>query len=63
MKRRDLLKRMKAKGFTFLRDQGPHEVYTCPCGKHRAAVPRQREVRPGVVFNINDTECVKGWLS
>lgn len=63
MKRRDLVTAMARGGFVFLRDQGGHTVFECPCGKHRAAVPRHREIKAPVVRQIGATPCMpKGWL-
>ncbi|HEX5018981.1 MAG TPA: type II toxin-antitoxin system HicA family toxin [Actinomycetes bacterium] len=63
MKRRDLARAMRKAGFRLLRDQGDHAVYQCPCGKHRAAVPRHATVSAGVVGQISKTACMtKGWL-
>lgn len=63
MTRRDLVRAMRRAGFTVLRDQGDHTVYQCPCGKHRAAVPRHVTVSAGVVGQVSKTPCMtKGWL-
>lgn len=63
MKRRDLLAAMTQAGFVLLRDQGGHTVFQCPCGKHRAAVPRHREVKAPIVRQIRVSPCLpKGWL-
>lgn len=45
--------------------RGGHEVWQCSCGdKHWGAVPRAREISPGVVADlIKRFECLeKGWL-
>lgn len=63
MKRRDLVRAMERAGFAVLRDQGDHTVYQCPCGKHRAPVPRHREITARVVDSVSKTPCMeKGWL-
>jgi predicted RNA binding protein YcfA (HicA-like mRNA interferase family) len=43
---------------------GPHDKWTCKCGKHSTAVPRHAETSAGVVRNIiRDLACLpKGWL-
>jgi len=45
-------------------EDGKHTKWGCPCGKHATAVPRHREVTPGVIRNIiRDLACLpKGWL-
>jgi hypothetical protein len=64
MKRRDVIRRLTDIGATVLREGAEHTVYACPCGHHRAALPRHTEITPGVVGNIGKAmECQeKGWL-
>ena len=64
MKRKALVKVLESAGYRFLRDDGDHTVYTCPCGKHRAPVPRHTDISAGVVRSIvQKGECMKkGWL-
>lgn len=53
MKRRDVEKALSR-----------HDVYCCPCGRHRFALPRHRTVSPGVVRKAtHDLACLtRGWL-
>jgi hypothetical protein len=45
-------------------DDGKHEKWKCPCGRHVTAVPRHAEIGPGVVRQIqNDVACLpERWL-
>jgi hypothetical protein len=64
MKYRDMAKALRAQGCTSRPGKGDHEVWTCPCGKHKASVVRATENSPGVVADtIKKMECLpKGWL-
>lgn len=62
MKRKALIAKMQGAGFTFLREGGDHTIYTCPCGKHRASVPRHKEISPYTMASIDKTDCMEGWL-
>jgi mRNA interferase HicA len=42
MKRRNLMRKFKAKGWYHKRDNGPHEVITD--GIHTEAIPRHKEI-------------------
>ena len=42
MKRRDLLKKLQANGWYFLREGGRHDIYTD--GKRTEPIPRHREL-------------------
>jgi len=63
-KYRQMTKRMRTLGCTSRQGKGDHEVWTCPCGKHRTSITRTREVSPGLVRQtIQRLECLpKGWL-
>ena len=64
MKLRDIQRALTRSGCTQVRDDGIHTRWSCPCGKHATAVPRHRDISPGVVRNlIRDLDCLpKGWL-
>jgi predicted RNA binding protein YcfA (HicA-like mRNA interferase family) len=64
MSRRAVEKALKAAGCGVISEDGIHTKWGCPCGKHTTAVPRHRDISPGVVRNIiRDLECrPKGWL-
>ncbi|WP_407936971.1 type II toxin-antitoxin system HicA family toxin [Kineosporia babensis] len=65
MKRRAVERALRAIGCAVLREGGKHTVWVCSCGgSHQTAVPRHREISPGVVDNIRaDIACgSKGWL-
>jgi hypothetical protein len=64
MRLRDIERAIKAAGCTKLSDDGKHTKWGCPCGSHSTAVPRHRDISPGVVRNIvHDLACLpKGWL-
>jgi predicted RNA binding protein YcfA (HicA-like mRNA interferase family) len=64
MKLRDIQRALTAAGCMSVSDDGKHTKWRCPCGNHVTAVPRHREISPGVVRNlINDLGCLaKGWL-
>ncbi|PUB22239.1 HicA-like toxin of HicAB toxin-antitoxin system [Promicromonospora sp. AC04] len=64
MKYREIAKILKALGCTSRSGKGDHEVWTCPCGQHRAVVTKPGEVSPGIVRDlISKFTCLKkGWL-
>ncbi len=65
MKRRAVERALRAVGCVVLREGGRHTVWVCTCGvEHRTAVPRHREISPGVLDNIRaDIACeAEGWL-
>ncbi|MGH3385342.1 MAG: type II toxin-antitoxin system HicA family toxin [Nocardioidaceae bacterium] len=64
MRRRDVVKALTANGCRPLRNVGGHEVWGCPCGKHRAPLPNHREITAGVVKSISgQMACLRrGWL-
>ncbi|WP_211260434.1 type II toxin-antitoxin system HicA family toxin [Amycolatopsis jejuensis] len=64
MKRADVITALESNGCRKLRDSGDHTVYGCPCGKHRAPVPRHNSITPGVVRSIGkQMACLpQGWL-
>ncbi len=45
-------------------DRGPHTKWDCPCGEHRAIIPRHKEISALVVKNtIQGLPCLEeGWL-
>lgn len=64
MKRRDVESALLRQMCRSLRNVGGHEVWGCPCGKHRFALPNHTITSPGVVRKaIRDLSCLeKGWL-
>jgi predicted RNA binding protein YcfA (HicA-like mRNA interferase family) len=64
MRLREIERALTAAGCTKTYDDGRHTKWGCPCGKHTTAVPRHRDISPGVVRNlIRDLACLpKGWL-
>lgn len=64
MKRRLVVRALLDAGCTETRDTGKHTVYTCPCRRHSAPVPRHSEISAGVVGSIiKQMSCLeKGWL-
>jgi hypothetical protein len=64
MKLRDVVRALALAGCKVASDDGRHTKWRCPCGNHVTAVPRHREISPGVVRNlINNLACLeKGWL-
>jgi len=64
MSRRKVLSTLGKNQCTVLRDSGGHTVYVCPCGKHRAPVPRHSTITAGVVGSIErQMACLdEGWL-
>jgi predicted RNA binding protein YcfA (HicA-like mRNA interferase family) len=64
MKLRDVQQALAVEGCQEVSDDGRHTKWRCPCGRHTTAVPRHRDISPGVVRNITrNVECLpKGWL-
>lgn len=65
MKYREVQRALSENGCSHLRTRGSHEVWACPCGRHRAAIaPHKGIVSPGVVRDtIKKLECLpEGWL-
>jgi hypothetical protein len=64
MKLRDVQRALAAADCRKLSDDGIHSKWGCPCKRHTTAVPRHKDISPGVVRNITrDLECLpKGWL-
>jgi predicted RNA binding protein YcfA (HicA-like mRNA interferase family) len=61
---RDMARALKRAGCESRPGKGDHEVWTCPCGKHRAVITKPGEVSPGLVRDaIKKLECLEeGWL-
>jgi predicted RNA binding protein YcfA (HicA-like mRNA interferase family) len=62
---RALTRALRAEGCRLVRQgRGDHEVWECPCGRHRAVVVRDAEISAGVVRSIiRQLECLpEGWL-
>jgi mRNA interferase HicA len=51
MKRRDLIKKLKANGFIKVRDDGIHTIYKAP-DKRAVQVPRHREINENTARQI-----------
>ena len=65
MKRRDVETALAAHGCFPIRSRGDHDVWGCPCDKkHKAPVPRHRNISAGVVREIGkQMACLpEGWL-
>jgi len=64
MKRRDLIKVLRAAGLHLEREGGEHSIWQCACGKHQTAVPRHADVSAYVVKKIGEQIGCKegGWL-
>lgn len=64
MSRRTVLAALARHGCEVLRDTGGHTVFICPCGQHRAPVPRHGTITAGVVSSIGkQMVCLgEGWL-
>lgn len=64
MKRREVIAALRAQGCYSIRNKGDHEIYQCPCGSHKTAVPRHTRVTAGVVSSVGaQMACLpKGWL-
>jgi predicted RNA binding protein YcfA (HicA-like mRNA interferase family) len=60
MKTREVIRRLQAEGFTFLRHGAEHDVYLCSCGQHTVAVVRHTETSAGVVGGYSKrSPCLK----
>lgn len=64
MSLRDLVKALRAHGCKVLRDTGGHTVWVCPCGQHKAPVPRHTTISAGVCKSVQgQMACLpKGWV-
>ena len=64
MKYRTVAAILKAAGCTSRPAKGDHEVWICPCGKHKAAITRPGEISAGLVRDvIKKFTCMpEGWL-
>ena len=64
MKRADVSAALNSRGCRILRDTGNHTIWICPCGQHRAPLPRHKETSAGVVRSISrQMACLpEGWL-
>lgn len=64
MSRRKVLSALVRHGYEVLRDTASHTVFVCPCGQHRAPVPRHGTITAGVVSSIGrQMACLEdGWL-
>ena len=64
MSRRKVPAALVRHGCEVLRDTSGHTVFVCPCGHHRAPVPRHGTVTAGVVSSIGtQMACLaEGWL-
>lgn len=59
------LQKLRKVGCVFIRNNGRHDNYRCPCGEHTAPVPTtHKEVSPGTIRDIiEELPCPpKGWL-
>jgi hypothetical protein len=64
MKRRDVERKLGKQGCGVISEDGIHTKWGCPCGQHTAAIPRHRDISPGVIRDtINRLKCLpEGWL-
>jgi len=64
MKRRDVERALTRNGCEIEKTRGPHTKWRCPCGSHTAAIPRHRDISPGVIGQtIERMKCLpEGWL-
>ncbi|TDD54907.1 type II toxin-antitoxin system HicA family toxin [Saccharopolyspora elongata] len=64
MKRAGVVAALMSNGCEPLRNRGGHEVYMCPCRRHRTAVPNHRLITAGVCRSIGkQMACLpEGWL-
>lgn len=64
MKLRDVERKLGKQGCGVISEDGGHTKWGCPCGKHTAAIPRHRDISPGVIRDtINRLKCLpEGWL-
>lgn len=65
MKRREVEQALRQQNCRPLRSKGGHEIWACPCGAHRFALPNHNVTSPGVVRDaIRNLACLpKGWLA
>lgn len=61
---REMVKAMRAHGYTSKPGKGDHEKWYCPCGSHMTPIARTREVSPGLVRQaVARLSCLpEGWL-
>lgn len=52
IKTKEVVKFLKAQGWSIKRSKGPHDVWTSPDGKQLFALPRHTECAPGVVRQL-----------
>ena len=50
MKRRDMIKKLEAAGFVFVRNGGGHDIYQR--GEDREAIPRHKEINEKLAQSI-----------
>ena len=64
MKYREVARALTAHGCVSRKGKGDHEVWYCPCGKHRTVITRPGDVSPGLIRQaIRELSCLpKGWL-
>ena len=65
MQTRRVIAALNQAGCRFVRGDGRHSMYRCPCGQHVAAVPAShRMIKAGVIRSIiRQLPCLKeGWL-
>lgn len=64
MKRREIETALREQQCRPLRNKGGHEVWGCPCGQHRFALPNHTVTSPGVVRDaVRKLACLpEGWL-
>jgi predicted RNA binding protein YcfA (HicA-like mRNA interferase family) len=64
MSKRLVIKALARHGCVKVSDDGRHEKWQCPCGRHTTAVTRHNEVTAGVVREIQrQMACLpEGWL-
>lgn len=56
IKTRDVVKFLKAQGWTILRQRGPHDIWTNADGTKTLALPRHTETAPGILRQIKKLE-------
>jgi len=63
MKRTDVNRALRRHG-CWIKSEGDHTKWVCPCGQHSANIPRHVTVSDGVVGDtIRRMACLpKGWL-
>jgi len=52
---RKVVKAFKDAGWKWVRSEGSHSFYECPCGQHAFSLPDgHRQISPGVVRKVNN---------